>query len=78
VMQALDAYISAHHAAGADDGVPGPIGGIRLFKIVRPFPGAGEPIERYHFDPLGPVPPAQRRDIYFTPGPERKRRCGAS
>lgn len=75
VMQALDAYISAHHAAGAADGVTGKIGGIRLFKIVRPFPPAGEPIERYHFDPLGPVPPEQRRDLYYTPASERKRRC---
>jgi hypothetical protein len=78
VMQALDAYISAQHATGADDGVTGPIGGIRLFKVVRPFPGAGEPIERYHYDPFSPVPPEQRRDLYYTPGPERKRRCTAS
>lgn len=75
VMQALDAYISAGHAAGADDGVTGRIGGIRLFKIVRPFPAAGEPVERYHFEPRGPVPPEQRRDLYYTPVPERKRRC---
>lgn len=78
VMQALDAYISTHHASGAGDGVVGPIGGIRLFKIVRPFPSAGEPIERYHFDPFAPVPPEQRRDFYYTPGPERKRRCAGS
>lgn len=77
-MLALDAYISARHAAGADDGVTGPIGGIRLFKIVRPFPAAGEPVERYHFDPLAPVPAAQRRDIYYTSGAERKRRCPGS
>jgi hypothetical protein len=75
VMQALDAYILARHAAGVDDGVTGRIGGIRLFKVVRPFPAAGEPIERYHFDPFGPVPLQQRRDLYYTPGPERKRRC---
>lgn len=78
VLQALDAYVSAHHAAGVDDGVPGRIGGIRLFKVVRPFPGAGEPVERYRFDPFAPVPPAQRRDIYYTPGSERKRRCAGS
>jgi len=77
VMQALDAYISAHHAAGADDGVVGQTGGIRLFKNVRPLPGAGEPIERYHFDPFAPVPPAQRRDLYYTPASERKRRCSS-
>ena len=78
VLQALDAYVSAHHAAGADDGVPGRIGGIRLFKVVRPFPDAGQPVERYRFDPFAPVPPAQRRDIYYTPGSERKRRCAGS
>ncbi len=75
VLQALDAYISARHATGVDDGSPGPIGGIRLFKVVRPFPAPGEPVERYHFDPLGPVPPEQRRDLYYTPTSERKRRC---
>jgi hypothetical protein len=78
VMQVLDTYISTHHAAGADDGVAGPIGGIRLFKIVRPFPSAGEPVDRYHFEPFAAVPAEQRRDIYFTPGPERKRRCAGS
>lgn len=75
VLQALDAYVSARHAEGVDDGAPGRIGGIRLFKVVRPFPAAGEPVERYHFDPRGPVPPEQRRDLYYTPNSERKRRC---
>jgi hypothetical protein len=78
VMQALDTYISTHHVAGAADGVTGPIGGIRLLKIVRAFHGVGQPIERYHFDPFAPVLPAQRRDIYYTPGAERKRRCEPS
>jgi hypothetical protein len=77
VLRALDAYISTHHAAGADDGVVGRIGGVRLFKVVRPFPPPGEPVERYRFAPLAPVPAAQRRDIYYTPGSERKRRCGS-
>ncbi|HET9624208.1 MAG TPA: hypothetical protein VFP84_22700 [Kofleriaceae bacterium] len=77
-MQALDAYISAGHAAGAVDGVSGPIGGIRLVKIVRPFPAPGEPVERYRFAPLAPIPSAQRRDLYNTPSGERARRCPAS
>ena len=77
-MPALDGYISAGHAAGISDGVSGPIGGIRLVKVVRPLPAPGEPVERYHFDPFAPVPPLQRRDIYYTPGPERKRRCASS
>ena len=77
VMQALDDYLSAGHAAGADDGVAGRIGGIRLVKVVRPLPDVGQPVERYHFEPRAPIPPEQRRDVYFTPGPERKRRCEA-
>jgi len=74
VLQALDGYISSRHP-GVTDGVAGPIGGVRLLKVVRPFPGAGEPVERYHVDPFAPVPHEQRRDVYYTPGPERKRRC---
>jgi hypothetical protein len=77
VMQALDRYISARHAAGADDGIAGPIGGIQLFKVVRTFPAAGQPIERYRFDPLAPVAPDQRRPGYTTPAAERKRRCSS-
>ncbi len=75
VMQALDAFISERHAEGVDDGVTGPIGGIRLVKIVHKFPEVGESVERYHFDPRGPIPTDERRDVYYTPGAERKRRC---
>jgi hypothetical protein len=77
-MQALENYIVTHHAAGVDDGVAGPIGGIRLLKVVRPFPAAGEPVERYRFDPRAPPPDAQRRELYYTSGTERKRRCERS
>jgi len=76
-MQALDAYISARHAEGVDDGVTGPIGGIRLVKVVHKFPDPGEPVERYHFDPLAPVPRDERRDLYYTSVNERKRRCAS-
>jgi hypothetical protein len=38
----------------------------------------GAPVERYRFDPFAPVPPEQRRDVYYTPGSERKRRCSGS
>jgi hypothetical protein len=76
-MHALDAYISTGHAAGVEDGVAGPIGGIRLFEVLRPLPNAGEPIERYHFDPFAPVPPEQRHDGYTTPETQRKRRCSS-
>ncbi len=77
-MQALDAYVSAGHAAGADDGVPGKIGGIRLVRVERPLPAPGDPVERYHFDPRAPIPPEQRRDLYYTPESQRKRRCSGS
>jgi hypothetical protein len=77
-MQALDSYISSGHAAGIDDGVPGPIGGIRLIKVVRTFPAPGQSVERYHFDPREPVPPDQRREMYYTPESQRRRRCAGS
>lgn len=77
-MQALDAYVSAGHAAGADDGVPGKIGGIRLVRVERPLPAPGDPVERYHFDPRAPIPPEQRHDLYYTPESQRKRRCSGS
>jgi hypothetical protein len=75
VMQALDDYIRARHAEGGDDGVTGKIGGIRLVRVARPLPAPGEPVARYAFDPLAPVPASQRRDLYFTPASVRKARC---
>ena len=77
-MQALDAYISRRHAEGIDDGVPGPIGGIRLVKVVRPFPAPGQPVERYHFDPREPVQASERREMYYTPESQRRKRCAGS
>jgi hypothetical protein len=77
-MQALDSYISAHHAAGIDDGVAGPIGGIRVVKVVRALPFPGDAVERYHFDPFAPISADQRRDLYYTPESQRKRRCASS
>jgi len=78
VGKALDNYIVSRHAAGVEDGVTGPIGGIRVVKIVKPFPAPGEHVERYHFDTTAPVPADQRRDKYVTPAAERKRRCESS
>lgn len=84
--EGLDRFISNRRAeaaaesgdAGVDDGVTGPIGGIRVVKIVRPLPTPGDPVERYHFDPFAPIPAGQRRDRYATPERERKRRCESS
>lgn len=78
VGEALDRYVADGHAAGTPDGVPGPIGGIRVIKIVRPFPAPGEPVERYHFDPFSQVPDDQRREKYATPSADRSQRCARS
>jgi hypothetical protein len=75
--EALDGYISTRHA-GIDDGVAGPIGGIRVIKIVRSFPSPGEPVERYHFDPFSQRPSDERREKYATPEAEARRRCASS
>jgi hypothetical protein len=76
-MTALDAFVTARHASGADDGVTGRIGGVRLYKALRRIPDAGAPVERYQFDWTTPVARDERREIYYTPGPERRRRCAA-
>ncbi|TMQ06303.1 MAG: hypothetical protein E6J90_46720 [Deltaproteobacteria bacterium] len=75
--EALDRYIAARHA-DLDDGVAGPIGGIRVVKVVRPFPAPGEPVERYHFDPFAQAPSDERREKYATPEAETRRRCASS
>jgi hypothetical protein len=78
VAKALDEYISRRHATGVDDGAPGPIGGIRVMKITRPFPSPGEPVERYHYDPFATVPAEQIKEKWATPASERKQRCASS
>lgn len=77
VMVALADYIIAGHAAGADDGIAGKIGGIQMVVVLRKVPAVGTPIERYTYDPLGPIPPDQRKDKYHTTMTERKRRCSS-
>ena len=74
-MAALDAWISARHDT-TDDGLAGPIGGIRLYKWTRPIPAPGDPVDRYTYAPLAAVPADQRRDLYYTKGSERRTRCG--
>ena len=75
VMHALDDYIRAKHAAGADDGVHGAIGGIRLYERTQPIPPPGEPPLHYEFDPFSPVPPEQHKDKFYTKASDRKARC---
>ena len=75
VMRALGAYIVRRHAAGMADGVTGAIGGIRLIAVRRPLPRVGDPVPRYAYDPLGPIPPAWRKNLYWTPRSLRNKRC---
>lgn len=75
VMRALAEFILAQHPARAD-GYSGAIGGVRVSKLEHPLPPPGEPVARYHHDPLGP--PAledERKDLYYTPMRERRQRC---
>lgn len=75
VMTALDDYVLAHHDE-ASDGVPGPLGGIRLYKVARTLPAPGDPVPRYVYQPRGPVPPdAKRTDLFYTRASTRKTRC---
>jgi len=60
VMWALDDYVVAH----ADE----PLGGIRVFEVVRPIPAPGTAFARYAFQPLEPVARPERRDVYRTVG----------
>jgi len=76
-LAALDAWIAARHA-GTEDGLAGPIGGIRLATWTRPIPAVGSPIERYVYDPLANVPADHRKDVYNTPAAARRARCPAA
>jgi hypothetical protein len=89
INAALDDYIARHR--DADDGVVGPIGGIRVYEVWRELPPVGEDTARYSFHPLAPLQPGEyRKDIrhkdpdtrvehrfYFTPRDERVKRCKA-
>jgi hypothetical protein len=75
VLRALADFVIAHHGERSD-GVVGAIGGVRVSRLERPLPLPGEPVERYEFDPLGPVPlDATRQELYATPGNRRAKRC---
>jgi hypothetical protein len=76
VMRALDAFVVDGHDHGAPDGVAGRLGGIRLFEVLRPLPAPGDAFDRYVFDPLAELPKTGLREAYYTPGLERRSRCG--
>lgn len=90
VMTALDEYIVAHHT-GADDGVTGTIGGIRIYSVHRPLPQLGDDVPRYVYEPIAPVPldwrypkPDYKNKIHLdysffhTKRSVREKRCGES
>jgi hypothetical protein len=77
VMNALDDYIVEHHD-GAADGIDGAIGGIRLFRVRRPLPDLGDPVPRYAYAPLAPVPDDWRKNLYWTKRSNRAKRCGSA
>jgi hypothetical protein len=54
---ALEDFLFQHHDDdGADDGVPGTLGGIRLSRVATPFGAVGDTVARYRYEPLAPVP----------------------
>jgi hypothetical protein len=77
VMSALDDYIVSHHPAMADH-FEGELGGIRLVSVRRPLPDVGDPVDRYVYEPLSPIPPQWRKNFYWTKRSVRAKRCGGA
>jgi hypothetical protein len=77
VLDALDDYIVERHGH-VDDGIAGPIGGIRMYKWRRALPNLGDPVPRYVYRPLAPVPAEERGELFHTPAATRKQRCGVA
>jgi hypothetical protein len=77
VLHALEGYILERHAEASDAG-SGTLGGIRLFRVARPIPQPGADISRYVYEPLGPAPEGERKDLYHTRQSELRQRCEAS
>ena len=74
-MQALEDWIVALHG-DREDGLSGPIGGIRVSKWTHPIPEIGAAIEPYEYRPLDKVPEDQRKKLWWTQTAERNARCG--
>ena len=77
-MMAFEDYLVARHnrRGNADDGVDGPIGGIRYQSLEIPFPPVGEPTARYEYHPLAPAPAnAIPKTFFQTPKTRRAERC---
>jgi hypothetical protein len=76
VLNALDDYIVGRHGK-VDDGITGAIGGIRMSEWQHALPELGDPVARYIYRPLVPVPHAELTELFHTPSETRKQRCGA-
>jgi hypothetical protein len=77
VLRALDDYIVERHGH-VDDGLAGAIGGIRMYKWRRTLPKPGDPVPRYVYRPLAPVPADERTELFHTVTSTRKERCAAA
>ena len=79
-FQALERFLERRHGAAladgtADDGVRGPIGGIRIARWQVPLPDPGDDVARYDFDPMMPILGAKRDEIYETRPTRRACTC---
>jgi hypothetical protein len=78
VARALERYIVEHHAAGGDDGVAGPIGGVRFTRTFTAFGWPGDDVPRYEYRPLDPLPwGLHKEQAYETPAPHLQGQCDA-
>ncbi len=76
VMNALDRFVREHHAKdGLDDGVQGPIGGIRVSVVRRAVPAPGMGAERYVYSPLDPAPDADHKVLFTTDDDRLAKHC---
>jgi hypothetical protein len=89
VMHALDDYIYASHGESpGEDGVDGPIGGIRLVQLDTELPPVGSEVVRYVWNPLAPIPEpipdcgdlkphehVPACNLFYASQTQRKKRC---
>lgn len=76
VMHAMERYFLDGHGDGADDGVAGPLGGIKVYEMLTPIPSVGDDVARYEYQPLVPAPPtSERYQVFETPPKHRDQQC---
>lgn len=66
--RALEDWLIPRHNDGnyGDDGIDGPIGGLRISRLVRETGAPGDPVPRYEFDPLARPDASVRVDIFYN------------